>query len=275
MIGVIARDVTAQRSAEKELDRYRCQLETMVAERTIQLQHEIGERQEVEKNLEVMLREIHHRVKNNLNVMIALIDLQKGAQTDPHTLEVFKDLQTRAYTMALVHESLYRSPNLASVDFSAYLQTLVAYLHSAYRPAWRSVEADGDAHGANVRIVVEAHPASLVIETAIPCGLIVNELVTNALKYAFPPDRQGPDPEVRVGLEPVGPYRPGPWRLTIADNGVGMPPGLDWRSAGTLGLQLVRVLARQLGGTLTLAEDAGGLCWVLAFDERKAHEPRE
>jgi two-component sensor histidine kinase len=268
MIGVMTRDVTGQRLAEKELERYRQHLEEMVADRTAQLRREIRERLQVEENLQIMLREVHHRVKNNLSVIISLIELQKGTQEDPRVLAAFQDLQNRAYSMALVHESLYRSPNLAQVNFSSYLSTLVDYLQAAYMPT---------CCGRPVQINVEAGNVPLGIETAIPCGLMVSELVTNAMKYAFPPEAGGCGHEpctdspalgqISVRLEHAeGPGAP--FVLTVCDDGVGFSPGFDWRSAPTLGLQLVRVLARQLGGTLSL--DSGcGIAWRFEFEERK------
>ncbi len=264
MIGVITRDVTAHRLAELELQHYRQRLEVMVAERTAQLQREIRERRQIEENLHVMLREVHHRVKNNLNVIIALIGLQKDAQSDPRVTAVFEDLQTRAYSMSLVHESLYRSPNLAQVDFSSYLHTLVDYLRTAYAPY---------GSGQPVRLRVEVENVSLRIETAVPCGLMVNELVTNAMKYAFPAGHEACTEgretlgEISVRLERGAGPSAGLYVLSVRDNGVGFPPGFDWRTAPTLGLQLVRVLARQLGGVLTLDADSG-LAWRYEFEER-------
>ncbi len=231
---LIAQDVT-------ERIRYEQQLEGSLAEK------------------EVMLREIHHRVKNNLNVIIALIDLQKATQTDPQVLQVFKELQTRAYSMSLVHESLYRSPNLAQVDFSGYLQTLVAYLDSAFG-------ASQSAGRTPVRLITETDQVALKVETAIPCGLMVNELVTNALKYAFPPDQSVEEGIIRVSLERAGADQ---LALTVSDNGVGLPPGLDWKLVSTLGLQLCQVLAQQIGGELAL-EPSPGVTWRFTFMERKS-----
>lgn len=218
---------------------------------------------------EVMLREIHHRVKNNLNVIIALINLQKGAQTDPQVQQVFKELETRAYSMALVHENLYRSPNLARVDFSGYLQTLISYLGTAYGPPGSPLP---------VSLRVEADNVDLKIEKAIPCGLIINELVTNSLKYAFPAGfslPEGQAPEVLVRLERTALERVQEdgasavqINLFVGDNGAGLPGGLEWQSATTLGLQLVKILARQLGGTDELI-DSPGVTWRVSFWEGK------
>jgi PAS domain S-box-containing protein len=213
---------------------------------------------------EVMLREIHHRVKNNLNIIIALIDLQKATQTDPQVLQVFKELQMRAQTMSLVHESLYHSPSLAEVDFAGYLHTLIAYLYSAYGPT-------GQGEQQTIDLRIEAENIPLRIETAIPCGLIVNELLTNALKYAFPPAFQEDTrrkPVVTVRLEKHCAEKDCEYlALSVADNGVGLPPDLDWRTAQTLGLQLIQVLSRQLGADLRL-DTREGVTWCLQFKER-------
>jgi len=239
---------------------------------------DVSERMQYEQRLEtslaekeVMLREIHHRVKNNLNVIIALIDLQKSTQADPQVLQVFKELQMRAYTMALVHESLYRSPNLAKVDFSKYLQTLIDHLHSAYSPMVGNPESELQGN-VSVDIQLDVQNVSLNVETAIPCGLIVNELVTNALKYGFPAERihkDGFNCQIRIGLYRQEIGEGSPLVLSVSDNGEGLPNDFDLQSVQTLGMQLVQILARQLGGELK-REPGPGVNWKLVFTERVA-----
>ena len=209
---------------------------------------------------EVVLREIHHRVKNNLSVIIALIGLQEGNNTNPTIAQTFKDLQARVYSMALVHESLYRAPDLARVNFASYLKTLTAHLHQIYAQPDQETRPR-----APIRLVVQAEDVALRVDTAIPCGLIVNELVTNAMKYAFPPDQAGQesDPHVTVSLARVE----GAVRLRIADNGVGLSSAEDWHTASTLGLQLAQMLARQLKARLELVEQSAGVCWLLEFHD--------
>jgi len=223
---------------------------------------------------EVMLREIHHRVKNNLNVIIALIDLQKAARSEPYVTQVFKELQSRIYTMALVHDSIYRSPNLAKIDTAGYIHTLVSYLYSANEPA------AGAGVSMPIQFQVDANGILLKIETAIPCGLIINELVTNALKHAFPPGFSNPDPsgcQISISLSRVSALSGRPVRnepvdnayvLTVRDNGIGLPAGFNWRATPTLGMQLVQVLSRQLGGQMELNME-NGVTWNLTFNERK------
>jgi PAS domain S-box-containing protein len=211
---------------------------------------------------EVMLREIHHRVKNNLSVIVALISLQEESYKEPAVMQVFKDLRTRVYSMALVHESLYRSPNLAQVDFASYLKTLAAHLHQVYGPN----DAGFGGMGA-VNLRVEAEDVALKIDTAIPCGLIVNEMATNALKYAYPPDLQYENGlyEITISLK----KKEDVIILKVADDGVGFPPGIEWKTTSTLGLQMVQVLARQIKARLELTEQPAGVCWVLTFSDPK------
>jgi PAS domain S-box-containing protein len=232
---------------------------------------DVTERMQYEQRLEaslaekeVMLREIHHRVKNNLNVIIALIDLQKSLQADEGVLRVFKELRMRAYTMALVHESLYRSPNLARIDFSKYLQTLVGHIYSAYGPG------EGNAGAPPVNMQLDVQNVSLNVETAIPCGLIVNELVTNALKYGFPATYVGDrssECQIRVSLYRRGSGEGERLILSVSDNGVGLPKDFEIQSVQSLGMQLVQILARQLSGELKLVSDQG-VNWTLIFSER-------
>jgi two-component sensor histidine kinase len=157
--------------------------------------------------------------------------------------------------MALVHEMLYQSGNLSQVDFRGYLQALVGYLRDALDP-----------RGA-IQLRVTAPEIGMNLDTAIPCGLVVNELVTNAFKYAFPAPRPRPDAEtceIAVGADWDG----AAYTLTITDNGVGLPTGLDWTTTRTLGLRLVRMLGQhQLGGQLEL-DGASGTRWTLRFGPR-------
>ncbi len=206
---------------------------------------------------EAMLREIHHRVGNNFQVIIALLDMQAEYTTETDTRQFLVELQGRARAMALVHEKLYQSNNLAQVDFDSYLRALIA---SIFIPSPNFC----------VNIQINASVPFLHIETAIPCGLIVHELVTNALKYAFPTKRPGPSSqtdvcEVQIGLQ----TRNEQYVLYVRDNGVGLPSDLDWRRPQkTLGLKLVNILARQLGGQLELDLHTGA-SFELTFASRK------
>jgi PAS domain S-box-containing protein len=183
---------------------------------------------------EVMLREIHHRVKNNLQVISSLVSMQADTLTDERIHEELDEVSDRIRSMALVHEKLYQTDNLAQVDFADYASSMLSAL-------WRSHGALAD----KIRLNFEVVPVALPIETAIPCGLILNELAINALKYAFP---NGKDGEVTVGLE--NDPATNTVCLWVRDNGVGLPPGLDWRQSSSLGLRLVQILAGQLRGTV-------------------------
>jgi len=200
---------------------------------------DITERKQAEEQIraalaekEVLLKEVHHRVKNNLQVISSLISLQADNLTDERLRAVFGDMRDRVRSMALVHEKLYQSGDLSKVDFSDYAAGLLQYL-------WR---AHGTVAG-RVDLRTAFAPLELTAATAVPCGLLLNELVSNALKHAFPTDRHG---TVTAGVE----HDPatGTVCLRVGDDGVGLPPDRDWRQAPSLGLRLVQMLADQLGG---------------------------
>jgi PAS domain S-box-containing protein len=183
---------------------------------------------------EVLLREIHHRVKNNLEVIISLVDLMARDIAQPEVLGQFRELQESARAMAMVHESLYQAKNLARIEAAAYFAQVVGNLHQAY----------GTPH-IRLNLAVDKE-VTLGVDQAIPLGLVVTELVTNAFKYAFPPDQNQAAPEIQVGLQREN----GGLVLRVADNGPGLPEALDWQKANTLGLRLVNILARQLNARL-------------------------
>jgi PAS domain S-box-containing protein len=185
---------------------------------------------------EVMLKEIHHRVKNNLQIILSLIDLQSGLCPESQVPAALTTTRDRIRSMALIHEQLYRSRNLSSVDMGEYARALLPAVSSAYAGA-----------GADVEVELEAGGLSLPLERAIPLGLLVNELVANAYKYAFTPGKPG---RLSVKLERDGDEG----RIVVADDGAGLPEGFSLESSATLGMQLVVSLADQLGGTL----DVGG-----------------
>ena len=189
---------------------------------------------------EVLLKEIHHRVKNNLQVISSLVSLQADGSRDETVREVLKDVTYRVRSMALVHEKLYQSADLARVDFAEYARSLLNYL-------WR-------AHGAtaaSVRLTLNLEPVSLTVDSAVPCGLILNELAGNALKHAFQGRSGG---EVTVSLNNG---EDGRISLRVSDNGVGLPAGLDWRETSSLGLHLVKLLTKQLGASVDVSGGDG------------------
>ncbi|MBI5409628.1 MAG: HAMP domain-containing protein [Nitrospirae bacterium] len=197
---------------------------------------------------EVLLKEIHHRVKNNMQVISSLLSLQSGQVGDKRYAEILNESRNRIRSMALVHEKLYRSPDLASIDFNDYIKSLSSTLLSFY-----------DRHG-SISLKTDAADVNLAVDTAIPCGLIITELVSNCLKHAFPDGRSG---EVLVSFKKTAENdRGNEYELIIRDNGVGIPEDLDIRKTNSLGLQLVTSLVEhQLQGRLELARSAGtGFC---------------
>ncbi len=182
---------------------------------------------------EVLIKEIHHRVKNNLQVISSLISLQADSLSDERLQRVLGDVRDRVRTMALVHEKLYQTEDLARLDFAEYAPGLLQYLWSAHGAATR-----------NIHLNISIAPLILPVEMAVPCGLILNELCSNAIKHAFP----NGDGEVTVTLE----HDPatGDVCLRVCDNGVGLPEDLDWRQPASLGLRLVQILAGQMCGTV-------------------------
>lgn len=189
---------------------------------------------------EVLLREIHHRVKNNLQVISSLLDLQAGYTDDQKATELLLESQNRVRTMALVHERLYQSQDLAQIDFSTYLKELTTTLFNSYR-------IDGN----RVGLEVYSDSIFLDIDRAIPCGLIINELVSNALKHAFPNNIKG---MISVQLKSIEQKQ---YTVIVSDNGIGLPKDLDLHRTETLGLQLVSGLAMQLDATIGLQRQNG------------------
>jgi PAS domain S-box-containing protein len=196
---------------------------------------------------EVLLREIHHRVKNNLQIVSSLLDLQAESLTDPQVRTIFEESQQRIQAMALIHESLYQSDDLAHIDAAQYINRLCARLGQAYAPLTE-----------RVAVKVQAEAVWLEVQTAIACGLILQELLSNGFKHAFSDGQSG---EIQITLQ-VTPDQQA--ILTVRDTGVGFPESLDFRTTDSLGLQLVCLLTEQLAGTISL-ERREGTVWTLTF----------
>jgi two-component sensor histidine kinase len=202
---------------------------------------------------EVLLKEIHHRVKNNLQIISSLLSLQSEYIKDDAMLKIFKESQHRVRSMALIHEKLYQSKNLAEINFAEYIRELTMQLVRSFGLTTYGIAVQQDLEN-----------ISLGIDQAIPCGIVVNELVTNALRYAFP-GRQSGLIEVSLRSRPDNRIE-----LSVKDNGVGMPPSIDLETADTLGLTLVRMLVDQLQGTVSLVSsppgaEGGGTSCVITF----------
>ncbi|MCX6876415.1 MAG: PAS domain-containing protein [Verrucomicrobia bacterium] len=206
---------------------------------------------------EVLLKEIHHRVKNNLQIISSLLRLQSAQLDSAVAKAALQDMQDRIRSMAMIHEHLYRSDNLTEVDLPTYLESLCARLINAL------VATPG-----NIQLHLDLCPVRLEIDQAIPCGLLVSELVSNALKHAFPAGQRG---ELWVGLQPVA--GGSGLRLRVADNGTGLPPAFDPLDLTSLGLQLVSALARQLGGRLEIGTGAGAVFEIEFTPNGKGRSP--
>ncbi len=201
---------------------------------------DLSERKQSEKRIQdalqqkdLLLKEVHHRVKNNLQVIHSLLDLQALKMMDSDVVDVLRDSQNRIRSMSLIHQTLYQSQNFARVDFQRFLGELLPRLTESY-----------GARSRQVHINVQARDVKLPINEAIPCGLIVNELVSNALKHGFPNDQSGTVlVEISQNEEQVV-------ELSISDDGRGISPEMDLTRSDSLGLQLVHLLTRQLHGQL-------------------------
>lgn len=208
---------------------------------------------------EILIKEIHHRVKNNLQVISSLIDLQAARQADPGVQALFGDARDRVRSMALVHEKLYQSEDLARTELSAYTKNLMHELFQAHGEQSR-----------NVSLRLELEALSLPVDMAIPCGLILNELATNSLKHAFV-GREGGTIGITLSRTDAGQAR-----LVYHDDGRGFPAGMNWQSAPSLGLRLIRMLSEQLGAELEWSNGTGTTCelrFPLAGDH--AGEPHD
>ena len=191
------------------------------------------------KEKDILLGEIHHRVKNNLHIIHSLLDLQSARISDPSVQEMLRDSQNRIRSMALIHQTLYQSKDFAGADFAVFLETLIPTLISSY-----------GIDPLRTTLAIEAHDVKLPISLAIPCGLIVNELVSNALKHAFPGDRSGTiSVKAHVAGRTAG---RGDVTLSVSDDGVGLGPEVDLERTETLGLRLVSLLTDQVHGTLDI-----------------------
>ncbi len=203
---------------------------------------------------EVLLREVHHRVKNNLAAILGLLDMERQSTTDEAAEDLLTELSNRIKSMSTVHEKLYRSESLSKIDFQDYLKSFVSHLRTSFR-------IKGD-----ITSSIDAAGVVLSLDLAVPCGLIVNELVTNSLKYAFPDGKPGDKRDNKCKISVSMKEENGKYSLSIWDNGVGLPVEFDWRETRSLGLRLVRMLGEhQLGGTVDL-DNTLGAHFKIQFD---------
>jgi PAS domain S-box-containing protein len=238
-------DITERKQAEEQLKHFNEELELAVNERTDQLNKSLHEK-------EILLKEIHHRVKNNLQIVISLLNLQSRYIKDETILNAIKESQNRIRAMALVHEKLYKSEDISHIDLSDYIRFLATSLFSFHNISPQKI-----------RLTIDMKEVRIDINSAIPIGLIINELVSNSLKYAFPQGKKG---EIAI----TGHKDADIIIIQIKDTGIGMPEGLDWKNAESLGLRLVISLVEQLQGTIELEKGAGTLFKLTLHEKTKA-----
>lgn len=188
---------------------------------------------------ETLLKEIHHRVKNNVQIISSLLRLQAAASDDPRLKDAIRASQIRIRAISLIHERLYQSPDLATVDLGDYIGSLAGQIIPAF-----------GVDPAVISLDIRADRIRLPAKQAVPCGLIINELVVNALKYAFPPGRKG---NIRIEIRKAGDG----CRLLVGDNGAGLPENIDLNKPKSLGFQIVTDLVRQLDGTVEIIREGG------------------
>ncbi|HRG46134.1 MAG TPA: histidine kinase dimerization/phosphoacceptor domain -containing protein [Leptospiraceae bacterium] len=241
---------------EEMLTKSNERLEVRVDERTIELNQvnielrkEIGDREALEvkmkesiKEKEFLLREIHHRVKNNLQIISSILHLQSSSVHNEKANAIFDDSQSRIKSMALVHETLYQSGNLARINFHEYLQNLIINLFRCYGAK-------------NIKYEIHLDEIQLNLDSAIPCGLIINELITNSIKYAFP-DREG------MIIIRLTKNEKGLDELSVEDNGIGLPINFDYQNTKSLGFQIVVTLAKQINAILKV-DRTNGTCFKI------------
>jgi len=202
------------------------------------------------KEREILLKEIHHRVKNNLQTVSSLLSLQSRSIEDTKMKGLIKSSQNRVISMAMVHEMLYMRDDLSKIEYESYVQELADYLV-------RSLKGTEN----HVKLNIDIHDIKLGIDTAIPLGLLINEAITNALKYGIKDDAEG---EIQIALKKV---KDSDYILNIGDNGVGFPETITYKNTKSLGLKLIHNLARQLKGSISRDSSKKGTYYVVKFKE--------
>jgi len=261
-------DITDLKLMESEIRSLNTVLEQRIKDRTEALskanealEEENAQRLETERKLQtsydekvLLLKEIHHRVKNNLQIIASLLNLQSRYIKDESTLAAIRESQNRVKAMALVHEKLYRSEDIAKISLQDYIRFLGTGLFQFY-----------DAKSRGIRFTLEVHDVNVDIDSAIPIGLILNELISNSLKYAFPDGRKG---EVAISVK----KEEHTITILFRDNGIGIPAEMDWRDTPSLGLRLVNTLVDQMNGTVELDRTSGTL-FTMVLHEKEPRSP--
>jgi two-component sensor histidine kinase len=214
------------------------------------LQHLTVDKDRLIDEKDWLLKEVHHRVKNNLQIVMSLLNTQSAFLKNNAALAAIRESQNRVQAIALIHQKLYSSSNVAYIDIAVYIGELVNYLADCY-----------DAHDRGIRFEQQIEPVKMDVAQAVPVGLMLNEAVTNAIKYAFP-NRHG---YINILL---GILDDDNIMLNIADNGMGLPPGFDIKEASSLGMEMMKALSKQLGGSFKI-ENNNGVVITLVFRAEK------
>lgn len=265
----LEQEIKEKITTQKALQKLNFDLENRVKERTIllansnkKLQQEIIERKHTENNLktsliekELLIKEIYHRVKNNLVVICSLLEMQASYIDNPEVIKMFNNSQERIYSMAIVHEQLYLSDSLNKIDLSNYIKALLENISNSYENKQQKIN-----------FVVNTEKININIETANSCGLIINEMVTNAVKHAFVNQATG---NIWLTLQrQIDQDDSGKIVLTIEDDGIGLPNDFDLGNIDSLGLTLVNILTKQIEGQLEIYQNGNrGSCFKLTFAE--------
>jgi PAS domain S-box-containing protein len=260
-------DIHERKMAEEKTIKLNFELENLVRERTMELEQanaelkiEVAERAKAETYIkqqlnerEILLKEIHHRVKNNMQVIISILNLQASFIKNKKVIEILQDSQSRIKAMALIHEKLYQTKDFANINFSEYLTNLVKYLFSSYKSPGQEIEYE-----------IKTEPTPISIDTTISLGLITNELVSNSFKYAFAGKNSG---KIIVSLKK---YDAKNLIFSMKDDGKGLPPGFDYKNTESLGLQLVCLLSDQTQGKLDVESSEKGTEFIIIFPAGKS-----
>ncbi|MBD3646081.1 MAG: PAS domain S-box protein, partial [Pseudomonadales bacterium] len=251
----ISRDVTDRKKTEAELENHRRNLEFLVAERTKALEREIRENKEFQHELanslrekELLLKEVHHRVKNNMQVISSLLNIQSETIGNESFATLLGESQQRIKSMSLIHENLYQSDNLLEIDFEDYIKMLTNSLCRFYAVP-----------GVSINLDVQVVDVSLDLETAVPCGLIINELVSNSLKHAYR-GFEGGSGTISIWFRREGCR----YVLEVKDDGGGLPEDFSLSNTSSMGMEIVSILTQQIDGRLCFAND-GGAAFEISF----------
>jgi len=209
----------------------------VVREKTLEIESENNLKESL-KEKEILLKEVHHRVKNNLQIINSILNLQSSYIEDEKTLEIINESQNRIRSMSFIHESLYQTSNFSSINFKEYIENLLSNLVYSYQV------------GTKIKIRKDIENIDLTLDQAIPCGLILNELITNSLKYAYGINEEG---EVYISIKKIE----SKIEIIIQDFGVGLPKNFNIEATDSLGLSLVHTLTEQIDGELTVKSDGG------------------